>query len=97
MLLGGELKLGAWDELSGLIKEKVSSVIAFGPTVEDLKDKLIQTEPSLGEKLKTFDDLEDALKATEKLKGNILFSPAAASFDSYKNYEERGEHFRKLI
>ena len=27
----------------------------------------------------------------------ILFSPAAASFDSYKNFEDRGEKFNKLI
>ena len=27
----------------------------------------------------------------------ILFSPASASFDSFKNFEERGEYFNKLI
>ena len=27
----------------------------------------------------------------------ILFSPAAASFDSFKNFEDRGDHFNKLI
>ena len=27
----------------------------------------------------------------------ILFSPAAASFDSFKNFEDRGEEFNKLI
>ena len=27
----------------------------------------------------------------------ILFSPAAASFDSFKNFEERGEYFNKLV
>jgi len=27
---------------------------------------------------------------------NVLLSPAAASFDFYKDYKERGQHFRQL-
>jgi UDP-N-acetylmuramoylalanine--D-glutamate ligase len=40
-----------------------------------------------------FSDLKN-----EKLKKNIiLFSPAGASFDSFKNFEDRGEYFNQLI
>ena len=28
---------------------------------------------------------------------NLIFSPCAASFDNYKNFEERGRHFNYLI
>ncbi|MDA7703772.1 UDP-N-acetylmuramoyl-L-alanine--D-glutamate ligase, partial [Candidatus Pelagibacter sp.] len=31
------------------------------------------------------------------IKKTILFSPASASFDSFRNFEERGKHFNKLI
>ena len=31
------------------------------------------------------------------IKKTILFSPAAASFDSFKNFEDRGLYFNKLI
>ena len=61
----------------------------------DLKQKI---------KTKKFVDLEKALKnlfidfkkdkSPEKI---ILFSPAAASFDKFKNFEERGDYFNKLI
>ena len=32
-----------------------------------------------------------------KLHSTILFSPAAASFDTYKNFEERGKKFNELL
>ena len=53
---------------------------------------------------KNFDKIEDALKKifsnfkNRKLQNQIiLFSPCAASFDNFKNFEDRGEFFNKLI
>ena len=46
------------------------------------------------------DNLESAVKQAynNALPGEvILLSPAAASFDNYKNFEERGDHFTKLV
>ena len=51
-----------------------------------------------------FNNLNDALKKIFLIinkknfpKKNIIFSPSAASFDSFKNFEDRGDHFNKLI
>ncbi len=50
-----------------------------------------------------FENLNDVLKKTiinclnQKHRQNIIFSPAAASFDQFKNFEERGVYFNKLI
>ena len=53
-----------------------------------------------------FDDLKQTLKKIildikfkrkEKEHKTILFSPSAASFDSFKNFEDRGEKFNKLV
>ena len=52
-----------------------------------------------------FDNLQNALKKIIfeikskkiKLHSTILFSPAAASFDTYKNFEERGKKFNELL
>ena len=43
---------------------------------------------------KIFLDIKNANNFTNK---TILFSPASASFDSFKNFEERGKYFNKLI
>ena len=63
--------------------------------VSDLKNKI---------RLKKFSDLKKALSCLSRDikddKSNIrtiLFSPAAASFDSFKNFEERGFYFNKII
>jgi UDP-N-acetylmuramoylalanine--D-glutamate ligase len=29
--------------------------------------------------------------------GTLLFSPSCSSFDQFKNFEERGDYFKKLI
>jgi UDP-N-acetylmuramoylalanine--D-glutamate ligase len=61
----------------------------------DLKNKI---------KFKKFPNLKDAmsevfqdLKEDNSIKKTILLSPAAASFDSFKNFEDRGAYFDNLI
>ena len=55
-------------------------------------------------KIKKFPNLPKALsqlfkdvKKDNSLKKTILFSPSAASFDNFKNFEDRGSYFNKLI
>ncbi len=45
-------------------------------------------------------DMEDAVKAADNFTDNgksCLFSPAAASYNYYKNFEEKGKHFKLLV
>ena len=97
-LLGGIFKKG--DKLN-LKKDDFKNVKAFvyGKNKDffnnQLKNKI---------QFKNFDNLKDALKDIinlikhEKSKKNtILFSPCAASFDTFKNFEDRGSYFNQLI
>ena len=97
-LLGGVYKKG--DRLN-LKRKDFNNVRAFiyGKNknffIKELKNKVKYT---------SFDKLNEALKNVfnlikkEKQKKNvILFSPCAASFDSFKNFEDRGFYFNKLI
>ena len=50
--------------------------------------------------VKLKDVLKKILLATEKEKQHkniIFFSPAGASFDSFKNFEDRGHYFNQLV
>ena len=42
-------------------------------------------------------ELEEVFQSLEKVKANLVFSPAYPSFDQYDNYIARGEHFDKLV
>ena len=97
-LLGGIPKKGDKFNLSKIYYKNISGYI-FGKKSNkflfDLQNKI---------KFKRFSNLKKALKAvcrdTKTDRSNmktILFSPAAASFDSFKNFEERGLYFNNLV
>ena len=54
--------------------------------------------------IKKFENLEETLKVIfskiniqQSKKNIIFFSPAGASFDSFKNFEDRGHYFNQII
>ncbi len=97
-LLGGIYKKG--DKLE-LKKKDLSNVTAFiygenkNLFIKQLRNKV---------KFENYINLEDAvknvfsiIKTKRSIKYTILFSPCAASFDSFKNFEERGLYFNRLV
>jgi len=97
-LLGGIYKKG--DKLE-LKKKDLSNVTAF--IYGENKDFFIKQLRSKV-KFNNYLNLEDAvknvfsiIKTKRFIKYTILFSPCAASFDSFKNFEERGLYFNRLV
>ena len=63
--------------------------------ISDLKDKIkIKNFSTLD---KALDELFKDIKIDKSIKKTILFSPAAASFDLFKNFEFRGQYFNKIV
>ena len=97
-LLGGIPKKGDKFNLSKKHYKDIRAFI-FGNKhrkfSSDLKDKIkFKKSPNLKLALKTvFKDI----KKDSSIKKTILLSPAAASFDSFKNFEDRGAYFDKII
>ncbi len=101
VIAGGKTKQGsnpsAW--LRSL-EQRACGVILFGEGVTELKES-IDSSLFKGEIYccKNLDEaVSIALTLGQSLKAkSLLLSPACASFDQYQNFEERGEHFRRLI
>lgn len=89
--------------------ESVRFVILMGQTAQKMEDALIRAEQKfLKEGKRRANDfrvlhaisLEEALtmaKVNAKVGWVTVMSPAAASFDMFKNYKERGETFKKFV
>lgn len=97
VLLAGGLDRGnEFDELEPFL-QNVRVLVAFGET----KEKLAKTAKRVGiENIFFAEWVEDAVKiAFEHSKRGdvILLSPACASWDQYKTFEERGERFIKAV
>ena len=97
-IIGGVSKKG--DRLK-LKKKDLKNVKAF---VFGKHKRFFNQELKYKVKFKNFNNLDTALKnifnfiKKDKLTHNtILFSPCAASFDSFKNFEERGLYFNRII
>ncbi len=95
LLAGGRDKGGKYDPLIPLIKEKVRALILFGEARRRIAKYL-------GDLTNTWlvENLEEAVRVATSISkpGDVvLLSPACASFDQYRNYQERGMHFEALI
>ena len=79
-----------------LLASDVANIICFSDTGKQIYEKI---KDSKGEKgVFYLHDLRESVEKANKVAKNIvLFSPAASSFNSYKNFIERGESFKNLV
>ncbi len=95
LIAGGLHKGASYRPLYPLIKQKVRVLILMGASRYVMAEELSgATETYLAEGLA--EALALALK-TARPGDTVLLSPAAASFDQFASYEERGEVFRDLV
>ena len=96
LILGGVDKGNDYALVADLVKEKVKAIVCMGTDnaklIEFFKDKVAQ--------IIEVDSAKNAVNASFKLaeKGDVvLLSPACASFDLFKNYEDRGQQFKESV
>jgi UDP-N-acetylmuramoylalanine--D-glutamate ligase len=90
LILGGSRKGEDFAPLAAAIGANVRSVHLIGETADELDQVIPQAERD--------GDLATALAAVDAGPGDVvLLSPACASYDQFRNFEERGEEFRRLV
>jgi len=95
LILGGRDKGSPYAPLKQLIKKKVAAVLLIGEAASIIKQQLSGIA-----KMYDCHDMQGAINCAHKYAkagSVVLLSPACASFDQYKNYEERGRHFKTLV
>ncbi|MFN8256830.1 MAG: UDP-N-acetylmuramoyl-L-alanine--D-glutamate ligase [Bacteroidales bacterium] len=94
-IAGGIDKGNDYSILKELVKEKVIAIVALGKNNEKIHhafDDIVEVIDVLS--------MEDAVKAAYYLAKDddvVLLSPACASFDLFKNYEDRGRQFKECV
>jgi UDP-N-acetylmuramoylalanine--D-glutamate ligase len=94
-ILGGSLKGGGFEGLRRAVAERCPACYLIGEAAERLENDLAGAAP-----LRRCGDLETAVGAAAAAASSgdvVLLSPACASFDQFRDYEERGERFRELV
>lgn len=102
LIAGGYDKHLDYTPIAKPILDNVSALILMGQTSKKIKEA-VENEMKVEQKrieIYECDTLQETVNTAKKVakKGEVvLFSPASASFDMYKNFEERGDKFKSIV
>ena len=94
LVAGGRDKQGPFEELHELAGRHVGHLVAVGEAAERIRTAWPRV-PS--ERASSFEDALDRAVRAAQPAGRVLLSPGCASFDMFRNFEERGEAFRSYV
>jgi UDP-N-acetylmuramoylalanine--D-glutamate ligase len=95
LILGGVDKGNDYSLIQELVKEKVKAIVCLG-----IDNKKIEEAFGADIKVVSTASAERAVQASFELAtvgDAVLLSPACASFDLFKNYEDRGKQFKEAV
>ena len=95
LIAGGDAKGADMNELTPAIKEKTKSVVLMGKDANLISQALNNCVP-----VYSAENMAQAVQISAGLAETgetVLLSPACASLDQYKNYQDRGEQFAKAV
>ena len=96
LIIGGKDKGNDYDPIKPLVREKCSGIVYLGADNQKLHDNF----DSLGIPVRDTHSMKDCVAACYEMAQSgetVLLSPCCASFDLFKNMEDRGEQFKELV
>jgi len=102
VICGGYDKHIPFAPLADVLCEKAKKVILCGATAGAIADAIEACDDFSGSGLsyETAADFEEAVRMARNAAGvgeRVVLSPACASFDMFKNFEERGRRFKEIV
>jgi UDP-N-acetylmuramoylalanine--D-glutamate ligase len=94
LILGGRDKHGDFAALADLVGKRARLVLTIGEAAETIEAAL--AGKAAVERRSTMEQAVARAREAARPGDTVLLSPACASFDQYKNFEERGRHFAEL-
>jgi UDP-N-acetylmuramoylalanine--D-glutamate ligase len=96
LIMGGTDKGNDYTQIDELVKQKVKAIVALGIDNTKIESHFKNYMTDISSTDSVFQAVQIAFS---KAKENevVLLSPACASFDLFKNYEERGEKFKEAV
>lgn len=94
LILGGLDKGNDYTQIADLVRNKVIHIIAIGVDNEKIKTFFTDVPISEAETMQTAVQLAATIAPPC---ATVLLSPACASFDKFKNYEDRGNQFKNAV
>ena len=95
-IAGGVDKGNDYSALMPLVREKVKVILCIGVDNQKIVDTFGKVVSEIHE-LSTFEDTVALAMRFAERGDTVMLSPACASFDRFKNYEDRGEQFKKVV
>jgi UDP-N-acetylmuramoylalanine--D-glutamate ligase len=96
LILGGQDKGNDYSEIMSLVKEKVKAIVCMGVDNSPIHKAFDNAIEAIVDTHSALQAVHVAFKLAQK--GDVvLLSPACASFDLFKNYEDRGRQFKEAV
>ncbi|HSR60546.1 MAG TPA: hypothetical protein VLL47_07305, partial [Robiginitalea sp.] len=95
-IVGGIDKGNDYRPLMPLVREKVKAIICLGADNSKIVDAFANAVDLIVETYAMSEAVKVAYKIAER-GDTVLLSPACASFDLFKNYEDRGNQFKEAV
>src|SRR3984885_9306311 len=99
LILGGKDKGSDYTVLNDLLRQRVKRVYTIGAAATKIESQIVSSRDT-GVEVVHAETLENALRRANGAAqpGDVvLLAPACASFDQFKNYEQRGKVFKEIV